>query len=413
MIKIDFLTMLPAELSFKVLSYLDTVSLCKAAQVSRRWNELAEDDVVWHKMCEQHIAKKCKRCGWGLPVPERARLLKEKKEIDERAARLTAASHAEASTALVTTHCHTGTKRPHDDSSQDEEDRGSKRSRLPWKEVYRNRFKVGTNWKYGRFKLNVLQGHKNGVMCVQFQDNILASGSYDATIKIWDLDTGEELRTLEGHTSGIRCLQFHKNQLFSGAMDKTVKVWNWQTGECITTLSEPGMGDVLSIHYTSNYLCSGGKDNNVKIWDYNTKRRCTFRGHADFVNAVRMDAPSRTVFSASDDCTVRLWDLDTGAVLKTFHGHVGGVQQIVLLPEEFELDEVDLKDCDHPSDSEDESRPKKDKSFLPNLPLFPNDPTRKNPPSFMITASLDSTLRLWHVSKHPHSLPKLPVANPL
>jgi F-box/WD-40 domain protein MET30 len=58
MINIDFIALLPPELGFKILCYLDTTSLCKAAQVSRRWRLLADDDVVWHKMCEQHIDRK-------------------------------------------------------------------------------------------------------------------------------------------------------------------------------------------------------------------------------------------------------------------------------------------------------------------------------------------------------------------
>ncbi|KAJ4167255.1 E3 ubiquitin ligase complex SCF subunit scon-2 [Fusarium oxysporum] len=70
-LKIDFLAALPTELSYKILSYLDTVSLCKAAQVSRRWRNLADDDVVWHRMCEQHIDRKCTKCGWGLPLLEK------------------------------------------------------------------------------------------------------------------------------------------------------------------------------------------------------------------------------------------------------------------------------------------------------------------------------------------------------
>ena len=51
LIKIDFIGALPHELGFKILSYLDTTSLCTAAQVSRKWRQLADDDVVWHKMC--------------------------------------------------------------------------------------------------------------------------------------------------------------------------------------------------------------------------------------------------------------------------------------------------------------------------------------------------------------------------
>jgi F-box/WD-40 domain protein MET30 len=48
--------------------------LTKAAQVSQRWRELADDDAVWVRMCEQHVNRKCTKCGWGLPLLERKRL---------------------------------------------------------------------------------------------------------------------------------------------------------------------------------------------------------------------------------------------------------------------------------------------------------------------------------------------------
>jgi F-box and WD-40 domain protein MET30 len=411
LIKIDFISMLPTELSFKVLSYLDTVSLCKAAQVSRRWNDLAEDDVVWHKMCEQHIAKKCKKCGWGLPLLDQKRLLKEKRVIERRAQGIARSETTDTSREGSESPCdHSNmpsNKRPLDDISESPSKKirtdlesNAIIQRQAWKEVYKTRFKIGTNWKYGRHRLKVLKGHRNGVMCLQFQDNILATGSYDATIKIWDLDTGKELRTLEGHTSGVRCLQFFNCQLISGAMDKTIRIWNWKTGQCVRVLSGP-TGDVLSVNFNNRYLCSGGKDNMVRVWNFEEKINYILRGHSDFVNSVRLDGPSRTLFSGSDDATVRLWDLNNGHLLRTYRGHVGGIQQVVLLPPEFDVDELDLLDCDHNSDSEDEANRSCARcpfpGALPNNKIFPHDPSRPNPPNFMLTASLDSTIRLWHV----------------
>jgi F-box/WD-40 domain protein MET30 len=438
LIKIDFLSVLPNELSFKILSCLDTVSLCKAAQVSRRWNELAEDDVVWHRMCEQHIARKCKKCGWGLPLLDRKRLLMEKKLMERRANGLQTTESAVESREASETPCDhpiTGekraleedveappaiTKRPRIDSHESSAQVvHSKNAKKPWKEVYKARFKVGTNWKYGRHTLKVLKGHTNGVMCLQFHDNILATGSYDATIKIWDLDTSQEIRTLEGHTSGVRCLQFDQNQLISGGMDHKIKMWNWRTGDCIRTLDGP-TNDVLSVNFASNYLACGGKDNMVRIWATKNRSTFTLRGHRDFVNAVSLDIPSRTVFSASDDCTVRLWDLDSRQVIKTFVGHVGGVQQLFLLPPEFELDEAELLDCQHDSDTEPDQEEESSiggcglppravdaitaehtaspvPANIQNLSLFPDQPDRPNPPTYILTASLDSTIRLWHV----------------
>ncbi|KAK2823890.1 hypothetical protein FQN49_007517, partial [Arthroderma sp. PD_2] len=177
LIRIDFVTALPPEISFKILSYLDTASLCSAAQVSHNWRHLADDDVVWHRMCEQHIDRKCEKCGWGLPVLDRKRLKDTKRHVQLRAA---------------------GKVVPEKKTEQQQQ--------RPWKAVYMDRFKVGTNWKYGRCATTIFRGHTNGVMCLQFDDNILATGSYDSTIKIWDVDTGEEIRTLSGHESTIRCL---------------------------------------------------------------------------------------------------------------------------------------------------------------------------------------------------------------
>ena len=394
LIRIDFVSALPPELSFKILSYLDTASLCKAAQVSRAWNCVANDDVVWHRMCEQHIDRKCKTCGWGLPLLERKRLRDSKRQIQLRAS---------------------GAAAPCSDPTGHGGFAGQMTYR-PWKEVYKDRFKVGTNWKHGRCSLKIFKGHYNGVMCLQFEDNILATGSYDATIKIWDTGTGKEIRTLSGHASGIRCLQFDDTKLISGSLDRTIKVWNWRTGECISTYTGH-QGGVICLHFDSTILASGSMDNTVKIWNFEDKSTRVLRGHEDWVNAVKVDTASRTVFTASDDLTVRLWDLDTGNCIHSYAGHVGQVQQVLPLPREFEFEERDAECMDDthsmhsvgsPSSSEGyadqdsgaASPPPATQTMSPLYEkLFNSDDelSRPAPPRYMLTASLDSTLRLWEV----------------
>ncbi|KAI8970152.1 F-box domain-containing protein [Mycotypha africana] len=73
LLRIDFLSVLPREVSLQIFFYLDAKSLCHAAQVSRNWKRLADDDALWHRMCEQHIDKKCTKCGWGLPLLNKKR----------------------------------------------------------------------------------------------------------------------------------------------------------------------------------------------------------------------------------------------------------------------------------------------------------------------------------------------------
>jgi F-box/WD-40 domain protein MET30 len=430
LIKIDFLGALPTELGFKILCYLDTTSLCKASQVNRRWRQLADDDVVWHKMCEQHIDRKCTKCGWGLPLLDQRRLRHEKRRIQLRASGRglnewspNISPHPEPvvpPTALV--------HRPSDGDAPPaapkrrapEEDppspaASSKRActyldhptKRPWKDVYKDRYKVGSNWKFGRYSTRTFRGHTNGVMCLQFDEEVLITGSYDATAKVWDIKTGQELRTLTGHTQGIRCLQFEGCKLITGSLDNTIKIWNWHTGTLIKTLAAHTCG-VIGLHMADKLLASASSDNTILVHDFTHMTRSTFTGHTDWVNAVRLDIPSRTLFSASDDMTVKLWDLDTHRCIKTYEGHVGQVQQVLPLPQAFEIDEDDFVANANNDTSDTASLASDTPQSLTHIPLsllhtneepsfFPEDPDRPDPPSYMLTGSLDGTIRLWHV----------------
>lgn len=392
LIRIDFLTALPPEISFKILSYLDTTSLCKAAQVSQRWRMLADDDVVWHRMCEQHIDRKCKECGWGLPLLERKRLRSSKRQIQLRASNYS--RDIEGQTFKLSLNGLSKKRFMEDDDLEDgfapgspskrqcseevDEDNSllsvaSSRTR-PWKDVYSERYKVECNWRKGRCTMKVFKGHTDGVMCLQFDESVLATGSYDATLKIWDIESGKELRTLTGHTSVVRCLMFDDNKLISGSLDRTLKIWNWRTGECLSTLTGHTDG-VVCLHFDGALMASGSIDKTVKIWNFSDKSCTTLRGHTNWVNSVRIDTASRTVLSASDDMTVRLWDLDSKTCIRVFEGHVGQVQQVIPI--------ILSHDFSEPNEN------------LP--PVFPQG-NRKAPPTHILTAALDSTMKVWEVS---------------
>jgi F-box/WD-40 domain protein MET30 len=337
-LKIDFLSALPTELSFKVLRFLDCVSLCKASQVSRRWRTLADDDYVWHHLCLQHIERKCTVCGWALPRLE-TRRLKDWKRQHQLAARNRQTEVVEIHDTIMdvtesdsVSTASTSTKRAASELDDTDNERPKKqrvqesrsssedahqlteRKFRPWKDVYRDRFRIGSNWKYGRCSIKTFRGeHTNGVTCLQMDQNlnILATGSYDSTIILWDMENGSVIRVLRGHTMGIRALQFNDRMLVSGSLDGTVKIWNWKTGVCINTLNH-ALG-VISVHMAGDLLASGSMDKSIKIFNFKTQECFCLRGHTDWVNQVRIDVASRTVLSASDDCTVKLWDLDVSS----------------------------------------------------------------------------------------------------
>ncbi|KAI1434401.1 quinon protein alcohol dehydrogenase-like superfamily [Xylaria sp. CBS 124048] len=412
-LKIDFMSALPTELSLKILCYLDCSSLCKAAQVSQRWNTLSGDDVVWHRMCEQHIGRKCEKCQWGLPRLEKKRLREWK--LHQRALPPAQDVARESPPSVSST-----SKRA---ASSDDEEPAKRQCTKegigavlsvaepestckfrPWKDVYKDRFKVGSNWQKGRCTIKTFRGHTNGVTCLQFDDNMLATGSYDATIKIWNMEKGEVVRTLQGHTMGIRALQFDDRMLVSGSLDGTVKIWNWRTGACINTLDH--QGGVITVHMEGDLLASGSMDRSIKIFNFKTQQSFTLRGHTDWVNQVRLDMTSRTLFSASDDCTVKLWDLDSRTCIKTYEGHIGQVQQVLALPDDMEFPDEIVQEVDSLSTTSSRSATP-GMSPIPDVysrqteeraaygPIFLDDLERPLPPRHILTGSLDTTLRLW------------------
>ncbi|KAK2808703.1 hypothetical protein FQN49_008685, partial [Arthroderma sp. PD_2] len=317
------------------------------AQVSHLWRKLADDNVIWHRMCEQHINTKCLKCGWSLPLLQRQGRLVQSQKLDLSKSSLeywnpirevddletNADVHPSHSSSTIPPPTKRQRVLHHHGVKLDPP--GYRRQTRPWKEVYRERFMVERNWKHGRYRTTILEGHNDSVMCLQIHDNYLATGSYDATVKLWDLNSGELIRTFEGHTAGIRALQFDGHKIISGSLDRTIKIWNWQTGKCVLTFSGHNDG-IIGLDVAGNVLTSSSLDETIKIWNFENKEAFTLRGHTEGVNSVKLDAASRTLISASDDFTLRLWDLDTRQCIGTFEGHCGQVQQVAFLSPQIE-----------------------------------------------------------------------------
>ena len=363
-IRIDPFTLFPADVSLRVLGYLDAISLGRAAQVSKLWRSLADNDLLWRNMCEQHIERKCEKCGWGLPRligshghaenTESSRddeLRQAASTVSDGSLRrsITAAANAAAlerrksySDAAEHTHALSAVEGPRQKRARTETNQAHSRR---WKAVYCERLAIERNWRYGRYCVRVLRGHTEGIMCLAFREKVshlpypvMVTGSYDRTIRVWNLQTGETLRVLSGHARGVRCLQFDDSKVISGSMDRTLKIWNWRTGELLRTLEGHTEG-IVSLTYNDRVLASGSADSSIRIWNCQTGECFPLNGHRDWVNALQLwtapshgsSNPSMFLYSASDDFTIRLWDLQTRECLMVFQGHVGQVQSLKLV----------------------------------------------------------------------------------
>ncbi|KAG8748678.1 hypothetical protein FRC10_000069 [Ceratobasidium sp. 414] len=434
LIRIDPFLLLPREVALTILGHLDAISLMNAAQVSRKWHALADDDVLWRRMCEQHIEKRCLKCGWGLPLLERKRTGRQLQQIQDGIApgRLKRAAEdfpvpplkrarsepngalsvdmdielpsaptptpapALAAPTPVPVFTPEPQQRPESSTSAltPPVAPGSPgQATRPWKQVYCERLSIELNWRRARYTQRTLAGHTDGVMCLQFNERlahpsfpVLITGSYDRTVRVWNMETGLEVQCLNGHTRAIRALQFDAAKLITASMDYTLKVWNWRNGTCVRTLEGHTEG-VVCLNYDSNVLASGSVDTTVKVWNFRTGECFTLRGHRDWVNAVQLwDGPGsipqckgsqeveldpgKMLFSASDDGVIRLWDLNLRTCVQQFTGHVGQVQSIKIV----------MLDGGCRGDKEQGG-----------------DKGKSGPVPVLISGSLDNTIRIWDV----------------
>ena len=171
--------------------------------------------------------------------------------------------------------------------------------------------------------VRTLSGHGRGVNALALTgDGRVVSGSDDGTVKVWDLNSGQEQRTLSGHGGRVRALALTGDgRVVSGSDDGTVKVWDLNSGQEQRTLSGHG-GRVRALALTGDgRVVSGSDDGTVKVWDLNSgQEERTLSGHGGGVSALALMGDGRVV-SGSHDGTVKVWDLNSGQEERTLSGH--------------------------------------------------------------------------------------------
>ena len=170
---------------------------------------------------------------------------------------------------------------------------------------------------------------------------MLASGSDDHTIQLWNVRTGERLKVLRGHQGWVQAIAFSPDgeQLASGSSDHTVKLWQVRSGECLQTLAgHQQRVKTVAVDPQGLTIASGGDDQTVKIWDMRTGTCLqTLRGHTDWVLSVAYSPGGKYLASSSGDHTIKLWDLQTMNCLRTLKGHTHRVRSIAFSPDGLTL----------------------------------------------------------------------------
>ncbi|KAL0075863.1 WD40-repeat-containing domain protein [Phycomyces blakesleeanus] len=183
---------------------------------------------------------------------------------------------------------------------------------------------IDTDQKESTYLLHTLSGHTQSVRALAAHGSTVVSGSYDHTVRVWDVEHGKAGHVLTGHTQKVYSVVIDpkRNHCISGSMDSSVRIWNLEDGTCVSILRGHSILVGL-LGLSGDCLVSAAADSSLRVWSAETGE-CQYllAGHKGAITAFQHD--SQKIISGSEG-GLKMWCTKTGTLLHELIDDISGV----------------------------------------------------------------------------------------
>lgn len=178
-------------------------------------------------------------------------------------------------------------------------------------------------------------GHTNQISMVNFSADgkRLVSSSYDQSVRLWDVDSGQELKIFEKHTDWVKTVAISNDGeiIASGSLDHTAKVWDSKTGQEICSFSEESIVQTVSISPNKQLLFTGTEAGIARLWSLETKKQLLSLGEHMTAVLTSSFSPNGNLVVGATGKSIYVWDVQTGDSLAHFESNKARVTQLRFL----------------------------------------------------------------------------------